>query len=73
MKTVSDGRMPIPHMIRACALAIARQSSRPMPNAVGRPVVPLVPCTRTTSVGLDAGVGAERRVLGLVGAQLVLA
>ena len=51
MKTVSDGRMPIAHMIRAWALAIARQSPSPMPNAVGRPVVPLVPCTRTTSSG----------------------
>jgi hypothetical protein len=43
MNTVSPGRMPIPHMMRAWALAIACQSPRPMPNAVGRPVVPEVP------------------------------
>ena len=43
MNTVSPGRMPMPHMIRACALAIASQSLREMPNAVGRPVVPDVP------------------------------
>ena len=33
----------MPHRIRACAFAIASQSSRLMPNAVGRPVVPDVP------------------------------
>ena len=44
-KTMSPGRMPMPYMIRACALAMLRQSSRPTAKAVGRPVVPEVPCT----------------------------
>ena len=44
-KTMSPGRIPIPHMILACALAIASQSPRPIANAVGRPVVPDVPWT----------------------------
>ncbi len=39
----------MPHMIRACALAIDAQSSRPMANAVGRPVVPDVPWMWNTS------------------------
>jgi len=37
--------MPIPHITRAWALAIARQSAREMAKAVGRPVVPEVPWT----------------------------
>ena len=45
MQIMSPGRRPMPHMMRACALAIVRQSLRPRPKAVGRPVVPLVPCT----------------------------
>ena len=40
MKMVSHGRMPIAHMMRAWALAIASQSARPIAKAVGRPVVP---------------------------------
>jgi hypothetical protein len=51
MKTRIPGRMPIAHITRACASAIRRQSARPMPNAVGRPVVPEVPCTRVISPG----------------------
>ncbi|MEI9899431.1 MAG: hypothetical protein WDN31_04045 [Hyphomicrobium sp.] len=43
MQTISPGRMPIAHMMRAWAFAIADQSLRPIANAVGRPVVPLVP------------------------------
>ena len=40
---MSPGLSPMPHMMRACAFAIARQSLRPIAKAVGRPVVPLVP------------------------------
>jgi hypothetical protein len=49
MKTVSAGRMPMPHITRAWALAIAVQSVRPMAKAVGRPVVPEVPWMWPTS------------------------
>jgi hypothetical protein len=45
MNTVSPGRMPMPYMMRAWLLAMVSQSARPMPKAVGRPVVPDVPCT----------------------------
>jgi hypothetical protein len=48
--TMSPGRMPMPHMMRACALAMWFQSSRPMAKAVGRPVVPLVPWMWKTSL-----------------------
>ncbi len=41
--TMSLGRMPMPHMMRAWALAMLFQSSRPIANTVGRPVVPDVP------------------------------
>jgi len=47
--TMSPGRIPIAYMIRACALAMFRQSSRPTAKAVGRPVVPDVPWTWKTS------------------------
>ncbi len=40
----------MPHIILACAFAIARQSPRPIANAVGRPVVPLVPWMWKTSL-----------------------
>jgi hypothetical protein len=43
MQTMSPGRIPMPHITRAWALAMARQSSREMAKAVGRPVVPEVP------------------------------
>ncbi len=50
MQIRSPGRIPIAHMMRAWALAIVRQSLRPTEKAVGRPVVPLVPCTWKTSL-----------------------
>ncbi len=49
MQIMSPGRMPIAHMMRAWALAMAIQSLRPMAKAVGRPVVPLVPWMWNTS------------------------
>jgi len=49
MNTMSPGRIPIPHMMRAWALAMARQSAWLMPKAVGRPVVPEVPWMCQTS------------------------
>ena len=49
MQIKSPGLSPIAHMMRAWALAIARQSLRPMAKAVGCPVVPLVPWTWKTS------------------------
>jgi hypothetical protein len=51
MQIVSPGRMPMAHMIRACALAMARQSFRPTPKAVGRPVVPLVHAHGNLAIG----------------------
>ena len=39
----------MPHRIRAWASPIRAQSSAPMPNTVGRPVVPLVPWMRATA------------------------
>ena len=68
----SPGRMPIPHITRACDSAIRPQSPRPMPNAVGRPVVPEVPCTRDDLAIGHAQVIAERRVLDLRSPQLLL-
>ena len=49
ISTRSPGRMPMPHRTRAWASPIRVQSSAPMPNTVGRPVVPLVPWMRATA------------------------
>src|SRR6184192_958706 len=51
MRTRSSGRSPAAQRMRPCTSPIRSQSSDPMPNTVGRPVVPLVPWMRATPPG----------------------
>src|SRR5437764_405601 len=62
--TMSPGRIPIAYMIRACALAMFRQSSRPTAKAVGRPVGPAVRGSATAALADEAAHDIDDHVRG---------